>query len=196
MDSGTRAIVLLFQLVLWSSLLQAVSCEAHGRDTDSKTNKQFFLVQVALWLSKVHHGLEGGRVSYGSAVVDTKGRRLTGLSHTSGRRSLQYCNVDTHVHTNRQIKTPTNTTTATHTHTSDNRKVQRPKSSQVNLKFKFKWQTVQRNRCIICIPFFVRVFAVTCDGVKYSKTFYVLASRRLGGPIVKRSVKAGRVGGY
>ena len=100
-----------------STDISFASCEACGKDTDSKTNKQFFLVQAALWLSKVHHGREGGRVSYGSAVVDTKGRRLTGLSHTGGRRSLQYCNVDTHVHTNRQIKTPTNTTTATHTHT-------------------------------------------------------------------------------
>ena len=98
-DSGTRAIVFLFQLVLRSSFLQPVSCESCWRDTDSKTNKQFFLVQAALLLSKVHHGLEGGRVSYGSAVVDTKGRRLTGLSHTSGRRSLQYCNVDTRMYT-------------------------------------------------------------------------------------------------
>ena len=47
---------------------------------------RYFLSFTSSWSSWVH--LWRGRVSYGSAVWDTKGSRLTGLSHTGGRRRV------------------------------------------------------------------------------------------------------------
>ena len=60
----------------------------------------------------------------------------------------------THVHTNRQIKTPTNTTTAAHTHSHTSQTTEGSRDLKVRrLILLFKWQTVQRNRRIICEPF-------------------------------------------
>ena len=50
---------------------------------------RYFLSFTSSWSSWVH--LWRGRVSYGSAVWDTKGSWLTSLSYTGGRRSPQYC---------------------------------------------------------------------------------------------------------
>ena len=43
------------------------------------------LLLITLLIIVGASGVQGGRVSYGSAVWDSKGSRLTGLSHTGGR---------------------------------------------------------------------------------------------------------------
>ena len=192
-DSGTRAIVLLFQLVLWSSLLQAVRLV--GRIlTQRQTNK------FSKWLSdylRCIMDLRAGGCLMGVQWWTLRGggslayRTLAGGGVSNTATLTHVC---THKETNKNTYKYNYSPTHTQSHTSHNRRVQRPKSSQVNLALQMansaKEPPYHLCTIFVCVPLLLRVSSKWCE--VFQNIFICLPQ----GPIVKRSVKAGRVGGY
>ena len=136
--SGTLAIVFLFQLVLRTSLLQAVRLVGKTL-TQRQTNKFSSSKQLSDYLRCIMDGRAGGCLMgvqwwtlRGGGSLAYRTLAGGGVSRTA---TLTHTNRHTRSHkqTNKNIYKYNYGHTHTQSHASHNRRVQRPKSSQVNL---------------------------------------------------------------